>query len=96
MPDIITVNAIGDYDGPPAALAPDGKPWPSHAFDPPRPAGEPGSGMLAGQGGTLDLGLRCHATLEGECQWNHCPQVRDGEPMHTGRTCPLPWMDEEQ
>lgn len=32
---------------------------------------------------------KCHAALDGDCTWSHCPQVRDGEPQKTGRHCPL-------
>lgn len=31
----------------------------------------------------------CHADTDGECYWGECPQTRDGEPMKTGRHCPL-------
>ena len=31
----------------------------------------------------------CHAAKDGECNWEHCPQLRDGEPKKTGRHCPL-------
>lgn len=38
----------------------------------------------------------CHAHSDGECFSKHCPQLRDGEPVTTGRSCPLPdWPDEE-
>jgi hypothetical protein len=30
----------------------------------------------------------CHAAKDGECFWEHCPQLRDGEPSATGRHCP--------
>jgi len=34
----------------------------------------------------------CEASMgDGECIHDACPQTRDGEPMKTGRTCPLPW-----
>ena len=32
----------------------------------------------------------CHAHRDGECHWEQCPQLRDGEPAATGRSCPLP------
>lgn len=32
----------------------------------------------------------CHASLgDGECFWQHCPQLRDNEPARSGRHCPL-------
>jgi predicted nucleotidyltransferase len=31
----------------------------------------------------------CHADKDGDCDWVGCPQNRDGEPMKTGRHCPL-------
>lgn len=38
--------------------------------------------------------VRCHAARDGECQWELCPQLRDGEPTKTGRHCPLDGEDE--
>ncbi len=35
----------------------------------------------------------CHAGQDGECNWQHCPQNRDGEPATSGRSCPL-WNTE--
>ena len=32
----------------------------------------------------------CHSHTDGECHWEQCPQLRDGEPATTGRSCPLP------
>lgn len=35
---------------------------------------------------------QCQASRgDGECVAKACPQTRDGEPMKSGRTCPLPW-----
>jgi hypothetical protein len=31
----------------------------------------------------------CHAGSDGDCVWEQCPQLRDGEPIATGRHCPL-------
>lgn len=31
----------------------------------------------------------CHAGSDGDCSWPDCPQTRDGEPMKSGRDCPL-------
>lgn len=31
----------------------------------------------------------CHAGKDGECNHPNCPQIRDGEPEKTGRSCPL-------
>jgi hypothetical protein len=39
---------------------------------------------------------RCHASPgDGECFWKGCPQVKEGEPEKTGRTCPLPWVEDD-
>jgi len=38
----------------------------------------------------------CHAARDGECGWEHCPQLRDGEPAKSGRTCPLPWQEKDE
>lgn len=36
----------------------------------------------------------CQAGMDGECNDTRCPQERDGEPIKTGRSCPLPhWSD---
>ena len=38
----------------------------------------------------------CQAGTDGECYHPMCPQNRDGEPMKSGRFCPLPhWTDDE-
>ncbi len=40
---------------------------------------------------------RCQASHgDGECIAKMCPQTRDGEPMKSGRTCPLPWAGDEE
>lgn len=31
----------------------------------------------------------CHGDRDGDCSWEHCPQLREGEPAATGRHCPL-------
>lgn len=31
----------------------------------------------------------CHADRDGDCDWEGCPQLRDGEPKKSGRHCPL-------
>lgn len=32
----------------------------------------------------------CRASLgDGECFWEGCPQIHDGEPAKSGRHCPL-------
>lgn len=33
--------------------------------------------------------LGCHSDHDGECSWASCPQLRDGEPVKSGRHCPL-------
>lgn len=35
---------------------------------------------------------QCRSGEDGDCEWEGCPQLRDGEPEKTGRSCPLyPW-----
>jgi len=31
----------------------------------------------------------CKAQKDGECFWGECPQAKDGEPIRSGRHCPL-------
>jgi hypothetical protein len=31
----------------------------------------------------------CHSGRDGECNWKHCPQEREGEPDASGRHCPV-------
>jgi hypothetical protein len=31
----------------------------------------------------------CHSEEDGDCFWERCPQLRDGEPQKSGRHCPL-------
>lgn len=39
----------------------------------------------------------CHADSDGDCVWEHCPQLRDGEPAASGRHCPLDrWSVEDE
>lgn len=38
--------------------------------------------------------LSCHSGRDGECSWERCPQLRDGEPVRSGRHCPLDWHDD--
>lgn len=33
--------------------------------------------------------VSCHSGLDGDCTWDYCPQLRDGEPVNSGRDCPL-------
>jgi hypothetical protein len=40
-------------------------------------------------------GEPCHADRDGDCFWALCPQIRDGEPESTGRSCPL-WGEEPE
>jgi len=37
----------------------------------------------------------CHAGMDGECYWIGCPQLRDGEPEKSGRSCPLPHLTDD-
>ena len=38
----------------------------------------------------------CQSNGDGECDWELCPQQRDGEPAKSGRSCPLfPWDEAE-
>lgn len=38
---------------------------------------------------------RCAAARDGECSHKDCPQIRDNEPMATGRHCPIDNWDDE-
>lgn len=47
--------------------------------------------------GSSPLSPSCHAGKDGECHWENCPQLRDGEPEQHGRHCPLPhWTDDPE
>lgn len=37
----------------------------------------------------------CQSGQDGECYWEECPQIRDGEPRRSGRHCPL-WKDPDE
>ena len=37
----------------------------------------------------------CHVHKDGECHWEQCPQLRDGEPAATRRSCPLPLVPDD-
>lgn len=39
------------------------------------------------QAGTVNA--YCHADRDGDCSWQHCPQLRDDEPNKSGRHCPI-------
>lgn len=39
--------------------------------------------------------VTCQAGRDGECYHDKCPQVLEGEPSKSGRSCPL-WTDEER
>jgi hypothetical protein len=39
---------------------------------------------------------RCQSDDDGMCDWEHCPQLRDGEPGRSGRHCPLDKSTEEE
>ena len=41
-------------------------------------------------------GVRCHAGQDGDCVWEGCPQLRDGEPAKSGRHCPLDVGDDDE
>lgn len=30
----------------------------------------------------------CMSDSDGDCTWESCPQLKDGEPERSGRTCP--------
>ena len=36
-----------------------------------------------------DPDFYCRADQDGDCYWDECPQLRDGEPEASGRHCPL-------
>lgn len=33
--------------------------------------------------------VHCHGDRDGDCFWEHCPQLADGESKKSGRHCPL-------
>lgn len=41
----------------------------------------------------LDMSQRrwtfCRSDNDGDCDWDKCPQIAQGEPQMTGRHCPL-------
>lgn len=39
---------------------------------------------------------KCQSDDDGDCDWGHCPQLRDNEPHATGRHCPLDGDDSEE
>jgi hypothetical protein len=41
------------------------------------------------------LNGRCAADRDGECSHSQCPQLRDGEPVKSGRHCPLNVQEED-
>jgi hypothetical protein len=53
----------------------------------PAPAGDPANPPLKLHWEQRRM-TRCQAD-EDDCDWEHCPQIRDGEPRATGRHCPL-------
>jgi len=48
-----------------------------------------GRELLARYGASLPGDDHCHAHQDGDCTWEKCPQIRDGEPQKSGRHCPL-------
>lgn len=40
--------------------------------------------------------LGCQADGDDECEWNFCPQLRDGEPAKTGRHCPKDIREDDE
>jgi len=53
---------------------------------------------LAARGFEIRAVDHCHADRDGDCTWEHCPQLRDGEPARSGRSCPKwnPRDDEDE
>ncbi len=41
------------------------------------------------------LNGRCAAARDGDCSHSQCPQLRDGEPVKSGRHCPLDVQEDE-
>ena len=37
----------------------------------------------------------CRADKDGDCYWEHCPQLKDDEPNKSGRSCPCSDWDYE-
>ncbi len=42
-----------------------------------------------------DVKERCHAGKDGECHHKECPQIKDNEPMKSGRHCPIDTWEED-
>lgn len=40
-------------------------------------------------GELMSLPNYCRSDRDGDCDWEGCPQLRDGEPAKSGRHCPL-------
>lgn len=38
----------------------------------------------------------CQASKDGECFWDKCPQIKDGEPTKSGRHCPNDFAREKE
>jgi hypothetical protein len=38
----------------------------------------------------------CHADSDGDCHWEGCPQLKDGEPKKTSRPCPYWILDKRE
>ncbi len=45
--------------------------------------------LMTEQDGRILKHTGCHADRDGDCDWQNCPQLRDDEPIKTGRHCPL-------
>jgi len=44
---------------------------------------------VSGDGKQPCKDIGCHAGTDGDCYWSECPQIMDGEPHKSGRSCPL-------
>ena len=45
--------------------------------------------LMSRYGHALRGDNHCHSFQDGDCVWEKCPQLRDGEPEKSGRHCPL-------
>jgi hypothetical protein len=40
--------------------------------------------------------VSCRGGKDGECIWEKCPQLRDGEPDRSGRHCPMDKHEDQE
>lgn len=71
------------------------KKYMEHFYPQPQPDAEPTADGEVCEEPTLHFDPQrrvmtmCQSDSDGDCEWKHCPQLRDGEPKATRRHCPL-------